>query len=52
MLGKDVPLGPMSVSLFATTAASATLVVFGALAGVIPAYHAGKIQPVEALRTE
>ena len=28
------------------------LVVFGALAGLIPAYHAAKIQPVEALRTD
>jgi putative ABC transport system permease protein len=51
-LGSDVPLGPMSVSLFAAAAAGATLVVFGALAGVIPALHAAKIQPVEALRTE
>ena len=25
---------------------------FGALAGMIPAYYAAKIQPVEALRTE
>ena len=51
-LGEDVPLGPATVSLFAAGAAGAVLVAFGALAGVIPAFHAAKIQPVEALRTE
>jgi len=26
--------------------------VFGSLAGVLPAYYAAKISPIEALRTE
>jgi ABC-type antimicrobial peptide transport system permease subunit len=28
------------------------IAVFGALAGMLPAYYAAKIRPVEALRTE
>jgi ABC-type antimicrobial peptide transport system permease subunit len=28
------------------------LAFFGMLAGIVPAYHAASIQPVEALRTE
>jgi len=28
------------------------IAVFGVLAGVTPAYHAARIQPIEALRTE
>ncbi len=51
-LGSDVPLGPAVVGLGTAVAAGVVLVLFGALAGVIPAYHAAKIQPVEALRTE
>jgi len=52
LLGADTPLGPASVSLTAAGIAGLVLVAFGALAGVIPALHASKIQPVEALRTE
>ena len=33
-------------------ALGAVIALFGALAGVIPAYHAAKIQPIEALRSE
>ncbi len=51
-LGDDVPFGPPDVGLALAGGAGIVLVVFGALAGVIPAYHAAKIQPVEALRTE
>ena len=51
-LGSDIPLGPLSVSLKVAAGSGFILVVFGALAGVIPAFHAAKIQPVEALRTE
>jgi putative ABC transport system permease protein len=51
-LGSDIPLGPLSVSLEVAAGSGLILVVFGALAGVIPAFHAAKIQPVEALRTE
>ncbi len=51
-LGDDVPFGPPNVGLGLAISAGTILVVFGALAGVIPAYHAAKIQPVEALRTE
>jgi putative ABC transport system permease protein len=51
-LGDDVPFGPPDVGLTLAGGAAAVLIVFGALAGVIPAYHAAKIQPVEALRTE
>ena len=50
--GDDVPFGPPGVSLSLALAAGVVLVVFGALAGVIPAFHAAKIQPVEALRTD
>jgi len=32
--------------------AGLVIVIFGVLAGVIPAYHAAKVQPIEALRTE
>jgi putative ABC transport system permease protein len=50
--GDKVPFGPPEVGLGVALAAGAITVAFGALAGVIPAYHAAKIQPVEALRTE
>jgi len=50
--GSKMPFGPPEVSLTIGFGAAAITVVFGALAGVIPAYHAAKIQPVEALRTE
>jgi putative ABC transport system permease protein len=50
--GDQVPLGPMEVGLGPAAGAAAILVVFGALAGLIPAYHAARIQPVEALRTD
>lgn len=50
--GDDVPFGPPSVSLTLAASAGVVIVAFGALAGVIPALHAAKIQPVEALRTE
>ena len=46
LLGDDAPLTPLGVSLPIAAASGLVLVLFGALAGVIPAYHAGKIQPV------
>jgi putative ABC transport system permease protein len=51
-LGDELPFGPAAVGLSIGVLATSALVVFGALAGIIPAYHAAKIQPVEALRTE
>ncbi len=48
----DVPFAPPDPNLSIALAAAAVIVVFGALAGMIPAYYAAKIQPVEALRTE
>ncbi len=50
--GDSLPFAPPDVGLGVAVGAASVLVVFGALAGVIPAYHAAKIQPVEALRTE
>jgi len=52
LLGDDVPFGPANVGLTTAICALVILIVTGALAGIIPAYHAAKIQPVEALRTE
>jgi putative ABC transport system permease protein len=51
-LGEDVPFGPANVGLTIAIAAVAVLVVFGAIAGVMPAYYAARVEPVEALRTE
>jgi len=51
-LGDDVPFAPPPVDLRLATAAAIVIAVFGAIAGLIPAYHASKIAPVEALRTE
>lgn len=48
----DIPFAPPDPNLSIALAAAAVIVVFGALAGMIPAYYAAKIQPVEALRTE
>jgi putative ABC transport system permease protein len=52
LFGADVPFGPANVGLGVAIAALCILIVSGALAGVVPAYHAAKIEPVEALRTE
>ena len=51
-LGKDAPFGVPDVGLGLALSAGTVIAVFGVLAGVIPAYHAAKIQPIEALRTE
>jgi putative ABC transport system permease protein len=48
----DAPFAPPDPDLGIALTAAAVIVVFGALAGMIPAYYAAKIQPVEALRTE
>jgi len=50
--GPDFALGPPAVSVGTALIATAVLVVAGALAGLIPAYRAAMIQPVEALRDE
>ncbi len=52
LLGEQAPFAPPDVGLGLAVSAGAVIAVFGALAGVIPAYHAAKIQPIEALRTE
>ena len=48
----DTPFAPPDPDLGIALTAAGVIVVFGVLAGMIPAYYAAKIQPVEALRTE
>jgi putative ABC transport system permease protein len=48
----NMPFAPPDPDLGIALTAAAVILVFGALAGAIPAYYAAKIQPVEALRTE
>jgi putative ABC transport system permease protein len=51
-LGDKAPFGEPGVGIGLALAAGAVIAVFGALAGVIPAAHAARVQPIEALRTE
>lgn len=46
------PLGAPSIDLGATLVASGVLALSGIIAGVVPARHAARIQPVVALRAE
>ena len=48
----DLPFAPPDPSLTIALTAAAVIAAFGALAGMLPAYYAAKILPVEALRTE
>jgi putative ABC transport system permease protein len=48
----DLPFAPPDPSLTIALSAAAVIAAFGALAGMLPAYYAAKIQPIEALRTE
>lgn len=48
----DIPFAAPDPNLTIALIAAGVIVVFGALAGMIPAYYAAKIQPVEALRAE
>jgi putative ABC transport system permease protein len=48
----DLPFAPPDPSLSIALTAAGVIAVFGALAGMLPAYYAAKISPVEALRTE
>jgi putative ABC transport system permease protein len=48
----DLPFAPPDPSLAIALTAAGVIAVFGALAGMLPAYYAAKIQPIEALRTE
>ena len=48
----DSPLGPPNIALSTVLWAVVVLVVTGALAGIMPAYHAASIKPIEALRAE
>jgi putative ABC transport system permease protein len=48
----DLPFAPPDPDLTIALAAAGVIAVFGVLAGLIPAYYAAKILPVEALRTE
>jgi putative ABC transport system permease protein len=52
LLGEQAPFGPPDVGLGLAVSAAAVIAVFGGLAGVIPAAHAARVQPIEALRTE
>jgi putative ABC transport system permease protein len=49
---EDAPLMHPEVDLQAALAAAAILVVAGAIAGIVPARHAARVAPVEALRAE
>jgi len=49
---QDAPFAPARIDISIAGLAAVAIGLFGALAGVIPAYHAAKIQPIEALRTE
>jgi putative ABC transport system permease protein len=48
----DLPFAPPNPSLTIALTAAGVIAVFGVLAGMLPAYYAAKIQPVEALRAE
>ncbi|MGE3548068.1 MAG: ABC transporter permease, partial [Kofleriaceae bacterium] len=48
----ESPMGPPVVGLSTVLTAVGVLVVFGGLAGVMPAAHAAAIKPIEALRAE
>lgn len=48
----DLPFAPPDLNLTVAMTAAAVIATFGVLAGLLPAYYAAKIQPVEALRTE
>jgi putative ABC transport system permease protein len=48
----DLPFAPPDPNLGIALTAAGVIAVFGALAGMLPAYYAAKIRPVEALRTE
>ena len=48
----NVPFAPPNPDLTIALIAGGVIVLFGAIAGMMPAYYAAKIQPVEALRTE
>ena len=51
-LGPDFPLAPPHISFDLALFATGSLIVIGALAGLIPAVRAAAISPVEALRDE
>jgi putative ABC transport system permease protein len=48
----DLPFAAPDPSITIALTAAGVIAVFGALAGMLPAYYAAKIRPVEALRTE
>jgi putative ABC transport system permease protein len=48
----DFPLGPPEVALSTVLTAVAVLIGAGAVGGIMPASHAARIKPIEALRTE
>ena len=50
--GAKGPVASPSIDLVAALVATALLVLTGVIAGIGPARHAARIQPVEALRTE
>jgi putative ABC transport system permease protein len=52
LLGPQAPFGEPAIGLGLALAAGGVIALFGALAGVIPAAHAARIQPIEALRSE
>ncbi len=52
LLPADAPLADPTVDLQIALIATAILIVAGAFAGVIPATHAARISPIEALRAE
>jgi putative ABC transport system permease protein len=48
----DLPFAPPDPNLTIALTAAGVIALFGVFAGMLPAYYAAKILPVEALRTE
>src|SRR5687767_3115397 len=48
----NLPFAPPDPSLAIALTAAGVITAFGAIAGMLPAYYAAKIHPIEALRAE
>jgi putative ABC transport system permease protein len=52
LFGVVAGVGPPNIALSTVLFAVGVLVIVGGLAGIMPAYHAASIKPIEALRAE